>query len=276
MLYGSLLGNMAGSGVFNYTHNEVKSFALGMYTTVFQAEIYAITRCALDLDKIVDTDITICSDSQAALRAISNVSTTSKNVLECKTVLSKLGVNNRVTLYWVPAHNGILGNEKADELAKNGSSASFIGPEPYFGISPCRARALFEAWAKEEHEKRWHGINTSCKHTKTLFPTTKTGLTKEILQLGRNNVRLLVSVLTGHNILNKHMHTIGINANPMCRCGLEEETGIHFLCVCPLYFSSRLMKLGATSLDPNELNQVKLPRLLDFIHGTKRFDQPED
>ena len=56
-------------------------------------------------------------------------------VHECCQKLQELAQQNAVTLKWVPAHTGIKGNEEADKLAKNGASSSFIGPEPYSGVS---------------------------------------------------------------------------------------------------------------------------------------------
>jgi hypothetical protein len=38
-------------------------------------------------------------------------------------------------LIWVPGHEGIVGNETADQLARAGSDHPLIGPEPACGIS---------------------------------------------------------------------------------------------------------------------------------------------
>ena len=51
----------------------------------------------------------------------------SKLVLEC---LSELATHNSVQLVWMLGHEGILGNERADELAKKGADIPFIGPKP--------------------------------------------------------------------------------------------------------------------------------------------------
>ena len=74
------------------------------------------------------------TDSQAAIKALSACTTTSQLVWECRRKLDVLSKRNKVTLVWVPGHVGISGNEKADQLAKEGAATSFVGPEPFCGV----------------------------------------------------------------------------------------------------------------------------------------------
>jgi ribonuclease HI len=59
--------------------------------------------------------------------------------LECKQNLILLAECNKVSLVWVPGHWGIADNEKADALAREGSTKTFTGPEPVLGITKATA-----------------------------------------------------------------------------------------------------------------------------------------
>jgi ribonuclease HI len=60
----------------------------------------------------------ICSNSRAALAALTKATTESALIWECMQALGKLSESNNITLIWILWHQGILGNEEVDRLAK--------------------------------------------------------------------------------------------------------------------------------------------------------------
>ena len=74
--------------------------------------------------------ILICSDSQAALKALSGPKVTYRLVAECLNALFVSASLNEVTLVWVPGHQGIPGKEQAHKLARQASAMPILGPEP--------------------------------------------------------------------------------------------------------------------------------------------------
>ena len=91
---------------------------------LFQAEVFIIM--ATIRESIArgynGRKIMIFTESQAALKALESVTIKSKLVLKC---LSELARQNSVQLVWVPGHESILGNERADVLAKKGAGTPF-------------------------------------------------------------------------------------------------------------------------------------------------------
>lgn len=60
-----------------------------------------------------------------------------------------------------------------------------------------------------------------------------TARTKSLLGINCNNLGTLLGVLTGHIILNQHMHSVGLKGRSICElCFDEEKTVIYFLCTC--------------------------------------------
>jgi hypothetical protein len=87
----------------------------------------------------------------------------------------------------VPGHEGIEGNEIADQLAKLGSECPFIGPEPACGISAGISKKAVRGWTNRDHKKYWESL-TGLKQTKGFLQGPSVGRTKELLKLNRNQL----------------------------------------------------------------------------------------
>ena len=126
-------------------------FSLSAFATVFQADIFAVMAAILEsIARCYNgRTITVFTDSQAALKALESVTVKSKLVLECLECLSELATHNSVQLVWVPWHEGILGNERADELAKKFADTPFTDLSPYL--------AYHTAWSREQSGTGWRG-----------------------------------------------------------------------------------------------------------------------
>jgi ribonuclease HI len=130
------MDSKAGFGVFFPQCNaleEIKvSKSLGGLCTVFQAEVLAITSgvCTLLQRDIVDCEVWLLSDSQAAIMALGSNTIKSLTVLDAVKHLNTLGCSNTVQVRWCPGHRGYQGNEVADELARIGSGLVSSGPVP--------------------------------------------------------------------------------------------------------------------------------------------------
>ena len=123
---GSKLHGRVGAGFYvEHPNNSPKQafFHLGIYSTVFQAEVLAISEVAKNLvwEKMLSQNISVLVDSQAAIKALIKCTVTSITVLNCIRNLNQLGKQNHVSIAWIPGHAGVHGNEVADYPAKSGS-----------------------------------------------------------------------------------------------------------------------------------------------------------
>jgi hypothetical protein len=92
--------------VYRWGSRRGHSFSLGLHTTVFQAEIYAIKVCNIENTEkgYKGRNIYIVSDSQEAIKALANFQINSKLFWECQQSLVKLAEHNRIQLVWVTTY----------------------------------------------------------------------------------------------------------------------------------------------------------------------------
>ena len=118
--------------------------------SIFTAEAVAIKD---SLNIISDQNINsavICSDSKSVLQAISNVVDPSHHVIA--DIQRKIDDLPDVTLLWIPGHCNILGNEKADQLAKNSLNKTVVAPLKW---SRDDSIALLQSHTRQQIQKDW-------------------------------------------------------------------------------------------------------------------------
>jgi hypothetical protein len=60
-------------------------------------------------------------------------------------------------------------------------------------------------------------------------------LARFLKNLPRTKLGVLIGLLTGHVRLNKHLRKMVLLSDPICAAyGIEEESALHFICVCNL------------------------------------------
>ena len=157
-------------------------FHLGSLTTVFQAEVFAISQTAekLYMEEITNHLIVILSDSQAAIKAIKCNVVRSGTVLRCIEILNRLGKNNRIILTWIPGHQGVYGNETADTLAKQGSEMPLEGPEPFIPVPYATCLRVLRNWTIERWKTSWND-GKDCLRTKKYVGWASDKLRKNFL-----------------------------------------------------------------------------------------------
>jgi hypothetical protein len=101
----------------------------------------------------------------------------------------QLARHNRVQLIWVPGHEGIVGNEKVDQLARTGSEHPFIEPEPACGISIGVSKKAVRDWTSRNHKEYWESL-TGLRQAKELIQGPSAERTKALLRLKQRPVKI--------------------------------------------------------------------------------------
>jgi len=96
-------------------------------------------------------------------------------------------------------------------------------------------------------------------------PTIKT----QLLFFNRSQSRVVTDLLTGQNILRRHLHVMGLSNNRTDRkCGTEEETSVHILSECVALASLIHAHLGSFFLDPEGITKLNTAAIWNFSKGT--------
>lgn len=201
---------------------------INLETSSTTAEMVAIL-LALEYLRTTEwmTAAVILTDSRTALRNLANAgegSLLAQETAHLATTLQERGWT--LAFQWVPAHSGIVGNERADTLAKNAHAL----PSPTYHLRPFHeARLLIARNIRSRHP------DPSTARGTPPIPVPDSRLT-------RADASLLHRLRTGSAFTRLALHRYGRAGrvdSPECTVCGDPEDITHILLICPEYDAAR-------------------------------------
>ncbi|QRV77059.1 Reverse transcriptase from transposon X-element protein [Ceratobasidium sp. AG-Ba] len=220
---------------------------------VYEAEIIGLQLGLrlLETERWPMEDATIFMDNQAVLRTLtvgktkqlSNMFADLSSILH--RVFRKHG-NIQIEARWIPGHEGVDGNEKADEAAREAGQGSRSPrdtlPENLrerVPTNPTAAKRVFRKsllrrWKEEVDEKRKEKI----QNLDPSYPSLQ--FFEAAKSLSRREYAILVQLRLEHFPVAVYLERFKKVDSPMCpNCGAEEQTIFHLLMTCPAHNEQR-------------------------------------
>jgi ribonuclease HI len=199
------------------------------------------------------SDIDIISDSKSAIQALDSICTPSKIIMDCMMALDKLQELAKVTIHWTKAHVGHEGNERADTLAKEGTTKISYQVEPILPVAKSWTRHKIHQYLMQEWTHRWTST-CEARQTKIFFPQPNPKLSKKLMMYDRQTCAKLFRWVTGHSFHRYHNHLTSpmLFTNPVCRaCNEQREETHHLYAFCPNLAPARMKLWGIPCLPAN-------------------------
>ncbi|KAG5883774.1 hypothetical protein JTB14_031999 [Gonioctena quinquepunctata] len=183
----------------------------------------------------VDTnnlDLTvICSDSLSSLQSISDTFNSDPLVENILSTFHWLLCNNQTVIFiWIPSHIGIIGNERADEAAREAANSDYADniPMRQDNIKVHIKHKILTLWQEKWSEQNTHlrkikHTTIPEQHTRTLKRRDQVVITR--LRIGHTNMTSSYLLLGQHQPSCDH-----------CRVPLTVE---HLLQECPVHERDR-------------------------------------
>ncbi|KAG6446893.1 hypothetical protein O3G_MSEX004674 [Manduca sexta] len=215
---------------------STRKLRLEPYCSVYQAELLALRKA---VEEALHSGLPTCgifSDARSALEVVTSGDSLHPIAFDINNLLKKASKRTqKIKFFWVKAHVGLEGNERADELAK--AAALHLKTRAHYGKCPVSfvkreiRRASIDEWSRR------YADGETASTTKLFFPDAA-----EAHRVVRKIVPdpLLTQVFTGHGGFSEYLHRFKCKESPACLCDPDvRETVPHLLLECTVHAKER-------------------------------------
>lgn len=217
------------SGCSVVSANNYYRYRLVNFNSIFSCEGIAILKALELIHSQPNTDkYIIYTDSKSCLTALKNLNNLNNLILEIKQkMVDLLKDSYKFEIIWIPSHQGIAGNEKADQEAKNATSDFEEVQLIISTASDVQKHLKFKIKTLWDHHWKFENTSFLFKIRNSIFDKLSFSLTK------RKDQVVLTRLRIGHTNLT-HIHLITKTDKNKCKCGLD-QTVVHLLVECKAY-----------------------------------------
>lgn len=230
------VGGSAGAVIFP-ARAETIQFRTSHKTTSTAVELAALRSALRRIDQETPQKWSIFTDSKPALQCLHNAlrrGPQDQLALEIRQLYHHLiDEGHDISFQWLPGHCGIIGNEHADNAAKNAHENGVMEPIP---LSRSDAAAKINTLAQDVARSMRNTPGFLHTRLHRLDPCLRLTIPSG---LPRSETTLLCRMWLGVSFTNAFACRIGMRDSATCDHCDNDETIEHILCQCPQYSSQR-------------------------------------
>jgi hypothetical protein len=145
--------------------------------------------------------------------------------------------------------------------------------DPVLPVSRQWIKGRIKEWGWGSFKKRWKEAK-GMRQSKLSLGEEGRSDRAHLLEFDRRTLRHVITVLTGHGNVAKHLKNMGIVRDSLCpKCELGEETVGHYVGRCGVYLRQRFECFNRVRIEENEIAKLPYRWLAKFVKTTGRLSE---